>query len=444
MKIEEDASKLEVTITKPVRQPRCPTHCWVWILIFISSAPPVNAQGSSPGTGRDGRLWREALRIHRSAIVVDGHNDITTAMVDDDYDLEVPSHGKHHTDLARMKKGGLSAQFFSVYVSQKFATNGGAARRALEMIDGVNRAVERNRKDLSLATSVSEIRRAKRQGKIAALLGIEGGAAIENSLAALRGFYRLGARYMTLTHMHPTDWADSSTAPARHNGLTEFGKAVVAEMNRLGMMVDVSHVSDKTMSDVLDISTAPVIASHSSARELSFHPRNIPDDLLRRVATNGGVVMVNFFTAYIDPRVRQRYDQLQSQVDALRIKFKDDRERLREERKKLFASKLPPTPLTVLIEHIEHIAKVAGFDHVGLGSDFDGISSLPEGIQDVSQFPNITYELLVRGHCEKDIRKILGENLLRAFSEVEQVARAKGQTISGDGTRLRFDESMRD
>lgn len=431
----------------PFQRRNFSAQSWLmWILLLIGHAFCLAADSApaASGTGRDERVWREALRIHRSAIVVDGHNDITSAMVDDDYDLETPSVGQHHTDLARMKQGGLSAQFFSVYVSQKFVTNGYAARRALEMIDAVNRAVERNPNELVLAASVADIRRAKRQGKIAALLGIEGGAAIENSLPALRGFYRLGARYMTLTHMQCTDWADSSTAPTRHHGLTDFGKAVIAEMNRLGMMVDVSHVSDETMSDVLDVSTAPIIASHSSARAISDHVRNISDDLLRRITTNGGVVMVNFFTSYIDSRVRQVYDDLQPQVDALRKEFGNDRERFSEERKKLFAARLPFTPLSVLMQHIEHIGKVAGYDHVGLGSDFDGISSLPEGIRDVSQFPNITYELLRRGHREKEIRKILGENLLRVFAQVERVAQANAQTISGHAARLRFGENMRD
>lgn len=399
---------------------------------------------SSPAAPvRDERLWREAQRIQSKAIIVDGHNDITSMMVDEDYDLATPSVGKYHTDIARMKQGGMTAQFFSVYVDKRYVTEGGSARRAMDMIDVVYRAVERHPDDLMLATSVADIRRAKQQKRIAALMGIEGGHAIENSLAALRDFYRLGVRYMTLTHNNTNDWADSSRDEPRHNGLTDFGKEVVREMNRLGMFIDVSHVSDKTMSDVLDISSAPVIASHSSARALSNHPRNIPDDLLRRIAKNGGVVMVNFFPVFIDQKAydadRARETRLKPQVDALEARFKGDPARLADEAKKLLdANPLPPTPLSVLVDHIDHIAKVAGIDHVGLGSDFDGVPSLPEGLKDISQLPNITYELLRRGYKQEDIRKILGENLLRAFAEAERVAHEKGRTISGDGSQRRL------
>jgi membrane dipeptidase len=389
-------------------------------------------------------LWREAQRIQSKAIIVDGHNDITSAMVDEDYDLATPSAGKYHTDIARMKQGGMTAQFFSVYVDRKYVKEGGSARRALAMIDVVYRAAERHADDLVLATSVADIRRAKQQKRIAALMGVEGGHAIENSLAVLRDFYRLGVRYMTLTHNNTNDWADSSRDEPRHNGLTDFGKEVVREMNRLGMLIDVSHVSDKTMSDVLDISSAPVIASHSSARALSNHPRNIPDNLLRRIAKNGGVVMVNFYPVFIDQKAydadRARTERLKPQVDALKERFKDDPVRLEEETKKLEdANPLPPTPLSVLVDHIDHITKVAGIDHVGLGSDFDGVPSLPEGLKDISQLPNITYELLRRGYKEEDIRKILGENLLRAFAASERVARSSSRSISGDGSLRRIE-----
>ncbi|MDT4897720.1 MAG: rane dipeptidase [Acidobacteriota bacterium] len=422
-------------------------------LLLVANVPPQSAQTisglpkqtSAPTIAglRDERLWREALKIHRKAIVVDTHNDITTMMIDDGYDLGTSSIGKYHTDLPRMKEGGLTAEFFSVYVDKKFAKEGGSARRALDQIDLVYRAAERYPDKIMMATTVADIRRAKKEGKIAALMGIEGGHAIENSLMALRDFYRLGVRYMTLTHNNTNDWADSSRDEAKHNGLTDFGKEVVREMNRMGMLVDVSHVSDKTMSDVLDISTAPIIASHSSARALSNHPRNIPDDLLRRIAKNGGVVMVNFYPAFIDQKHldadRARDERLKPQLDALGERFKDDPKRLAEERQKLFdANPLPATPLSVLIDHIDHIAKVAGVDHVGIGSDFDGVPSLPEGMKDISQLPNITYELLRRGYNEKDIRKILGENLLRVFGEAERVARAASRNLSGEGSQLRL------
>jgi membrane dipeptidase len=398
----------------------------------------------SPSPARDERLLREALRLQRKAIVVDTHNDITSPMLDEDYDLATPSAGKYHTDIARMKAGGLSAEFFSIYVDKQYAVEGGSARRALDMIDMVYRAVERHPEDLLFSTSVADIRRAKREGRIAALMGIEGGHAIENSLMALRDFYRLGIRYMTLTHNNTNDWADSARDEARHNGLTPFGKEVVREMNRLGMLIDVSHVSDKTMSDVLDISTAPIIASHSSARALNNHPRNIPDDLLRRIATNGGVVMVNFYPGFIDRKYMEaataRDERLKPRLDALTAQFKNDPKRLDEETKKLEAiDPLPPSPpLSVLVDHIVHIARVAGIDHVGLGSDFDGVPSLPVGMKDVSELPNLTYELLRRGYSEKDIRKVLGENFLRVFAEAEKIAHGAGRTISGDGSLQRL------
>ena len=388
---------------------------------------------------RDERLWREAQRIHGKAIVVDGHNDITSMMVDDGYDLGTSSAGKYHTDLARMKQGGMTGQFFSVYVDAKYAREGGSARRAMDMIDHVYRAAERYPNDITMAYGVADVRRAKKQKKVAALMGIEGGHAIENSLMALRDFYRLGIRYMTLTHNNTNDWADACCDAARHNGLSDFGKEVVREMNRVGMFVDISHVSDKTMSDVLDVTRAPVIASHSSARALADRPRNVPDDLLRRIAKNGGVVMVNFYPAFIDQKVvdasKARAERLKPQLDALSEQFKNDPKRLAEERNKLFAANpLPATPLSVLIDHIDHIVKVAGIDHVGLGSDFDGVPSLPEGLEDISKLPNITYELLRRGYTEKDVLKVLGENLLRAFAEVERVAGSSGKTISGEGS----------
>ncbi|MDQ2974743.1 MAG: dipeptidase, partial [Acidobacteriota bacterium] len=345
-----------------------------------------------------------------------------------------------------MKQGGLTAEFFSLYVRPWYVTHGGAARRTLDMIDSVYRAVERHPNDLMLATSAADIRRAKKQNKIAALMGIEGGHAIENSLAALREFHRLGVRYITLTWNNTNDWADAARGEKKHHGLSDFGKDVVREMNRLGMLVDVSHVSDETMSDALDVSKAPIFASHSSARALSNVPRNIPDDLLRRIAKNGGVVQVNFYSVFVDaatvtPQNDERNRRLKAQQDALDEKYKNDPERLAEEGDKLDASSpLPPLPISKLIDHIDHIVKVAGIDHVGLGADFDGAVDMPEGAQDVSMLPNITYELLKRGYSEKDIRKILGENFLRVFAEAERVSRGMGKSISGEGSLRRIDK----
>jgi len=402
------------------------------------------SQSTSALPRRDEKLWKRALEIHRKAIVIDTHNDVTTPMTNDDYDLSGTPPIPYRTSIERMKQGGLSAEFFSLYVRPWYVAHGGAARRTLDMIDSVYRAVERHPNDLMLATTAGDIRRAKKQNKIAALMGIEGGHAIENSLATLREFHRLGVRYMTLTWNNTNDWADAGRGEKIHHGLSPFGEEVVREMNRLGMLVDVSHVSDETMSDALDVSKAPIIASHSSARALSDVPRNIPDDLLRRIAKNGGVVQVNFYSVFVDtktvtPQNDERNRLHKAQQDALDKKYKDDPERLAEEGDKLDASMpLPPLPISKLIDHIDHIVKVAGIDHVGLGPDFDGAVDFPEGAQDVSMYPNITYELLKRGYSERDIRKILGENLLRVFAEAERVSRGMSKSISGDGSLKRI------
>ena len=413
-------------------------------LFFTSTVVPTVAQT------RDERLWQRVLQIHRRAIVIDTHNDVTTPMTNDDFDLSGTPPTPYRTSIERMKKGGLTAEFFSLYVKPWYVEHGGSARRTLDMIDSVYRAVERHPRDLMIATTVADIRRAKRQGKIAALMGIEGGHAIEDSLATLREFHRLGVRYMTLTWNNTNNWADAGRGEKKHNGLSDFGKEVVREMNRLGMLVDVSHVSDETMSDALDVSKAPIIASHSSARALSNVPRNIPDDLLRRIAKNGGVVQVNFYSVFVDtatvsPQSAERDRRLKAEQDAIDEKYKDDPERRAEESDKLEAANpLPPLPISKLIDHIDHIVKVAGIDHVGIGADFDGANDMPEGAQDVSMLPNITYELLKRGYSERDIRKILGENLLRVMAQAERVARSSSRTISGDGSLHRINKMKQD
>ena len=437
-----------------MRPRRTVSNTLVWLPAFFcfTFAIPIGAQRTtrtpqrtaSTRSSRNEALWQKALAIHRRAIVIDTHNDITTSMTNDDYDLGGAPPVPYRTSLARMKQGGMTAEFFSLYIKPWYVTHGGAARRTLDMVDAVYRAVERHPNDLVFATTAADIRRAKTQNKIACLMGIEGGHAIENSLPTLREFYRLGVRYMTLTWNNTNDWADAARGEKKHNGLSEFGKDVVREMNRLGMLVDVSHVSDKTMSDALDVSKAPIFASHSSARALSNVPRNIPDDLLRRIAKNGGVVQVNFYSLFVDqktvaPQADERDARLKAQQDAIDEKYKDDPERRSEEGDKLEAANpLPPLPLSKLIDHIDHIVKVAGIDHVGLGADFDGANDFPEGARDVSMLPNITYELLKRGYSEQDIRKILGENFLRVFARAEQVARKMSRTISGGGSTKRI------
>ena len=415
--------------------------CLIAVLLLGLAGSFVTAQTPQP---RDERLWQRALAIHRRALVIDTHNDVTTPMTNDDYDLGGEPPTPYRTSIARMKQGGLTAEFFSLYVKPWYVTHGGAARRTLDMIDSVYRAVERHPRDLMIATSAADIRRAKRMNKIAALMGIEGGHAIEDSLPTLREFYRLGVRYMTLTWNNTNNWADAGRGEKKYGGLSGYGRDVVREMNRLGMLVDVSHVSDETMSDALDVSKAPIIASHSSARALSNVPRNIPDDLLRRIAKNGGVVQVNFYSVFVDektvaPQSEERDKHLKAQQDEINRKYANDPERLGEESDKLEAANpLPPLPISKLIDHIDHIVKVAGIDHVGLGADFDGANDMPEGARDVSMLPNITYELLKRGYTEQDIRKILGENFLRVFAEAERVARSMSKSISGDGSTKRI------
>jgi membrane dipeptidase len=412
------------------------SFCFVLLISAV-----VQAQTSEP---RDEKLWQRALQIHRRAIVIDTHNDVTTPMTNNYYDLSGPPPVPYRTNIERMKQGGLTAEFFSLYVRPWYVEHGGSTRRTLDMIDAVYRAVERHPRDLMIATSVADIRRAKRLGKIACLMGIEGGHAIEDSLPTLREFYRLGVRYMTLTWNNTNNWADAGRGEKKHNGLNEFGQEVVREMNRLGMLIDVSHVSDETMSDVLDISKAPIIASHSSARALSNVPRNIPDDLLKRIAANGGVVHVNFYSAFVDtttvtPQSEARDARLKAQQDAINEKYRNDPERRAEESDKLEqANPLSPLPISKLIDHFDHIAKVAGIDHVGIGADFDGANDMPEGAKDVSMLPNITYELLKRGYSERDIRKVLGENLLRAMAEAERVSRSMSRSISGNGSTRRL------
>ncbi len=409
--------------------------CLFCLIMLLTSV--VRAQDGPP---RDEKLWQRALQIHRRAIVIDTHNDVTTPMTNNFFDLGGTPPTPYRTNIERMKKGGLTAEFFSLYIRPWYVENGGSTRRTLDMIDAVYRAVERHPRDLMIATSVADIRRAKQQGKIACLMGIEGGHAIEDSLSTLREFYRLGVRYMTLTWNNTNNWADAGRGEKKYGGLNDFGREVVSEMNRLGMLVDVSHVSDETMSDALDVSKAPIIASHSSARAISNVPRNIPDDLLRRIAKNGGVVHINFYSGFVDtdtvaPQSRARDEKLKAQQDAIDAKYKDDPERRAEESDKLEqANPLPPLPLAKLMDHFEHVIKVAGIDHVGIGADFDGANDMPQGAEDVSMLPNITYELLKRGYSEQDIRKVLGGNLLRAMAEAERVARSMSKSISGDGS----------
>ncbi len=402
--------------------------------------------GQTMPQGADPKIWAQALKIHKKAVVIDGHNDIPSPMVDEDFDLATDSVGKFHkdgdpfhTDLNRFKRSGITGEFFSIYVSGSTLKTGGAMRRAMDLIDATNREVEKHPNALVSCTAANDIRRAKRQGKICALMGIEGGYVIENSLYALRNFYRLGIRYMTLTHNVSHDWADAHNDQPKNNGLSNFGKEVVREMNRLGMLVDISHVSAKTMSDVLDISTAPIIASHSNARAVANHTRNVSDDILKRVATNGGVIMINFYPSFLDDRTNreqnERSRRLKPQLDALAEKYKNNPEAYNQAERQLFAANPIYMPsYTRIVDHIDHIKNVAGIDYVGIGSDYDGIPFLPAGMNGMEDLPLVTYEMLRRGYSEQDIRKVLGENFLRAFAKAEQVARIESRKISGGGS----------
>ncbi len=392
----------------------------------------------------DPKMWAQAMKIHRKAIIVDGHNDIPSPLVDDDFDLATNSVGKFHndgdpfhTDLARFKASGITGEFFSIYVGGGRMQTHDSMRRAMDMIDATYREVERHPGALTMCTTAAEIRRAKKADKVCVLMGIEGGYAIENSLYALRNFYRLGIRYMTLTHNVSHDWADAHRGEVKNNGLSDFGKEVVREMNRLGMLVDISHVSVKVMNDVLDVTNAPLIASHSSARGVSDHTRNVPDEVLKRVAQNGGVIMINFYASFLDERTNkeenERAARLKPQIDALREQFKNDPLGFNAAERKLFnANPIYIADYKRIVDHIDHIKKVAGIDIVGIGSDFDGVPFLPAGMNGMEDLVLVTYEMLRRGYSETEIRKVLGENFLRAFARAEQVA-GKRQ-ISGQGS----------
>lgn len=380
------------------------------LLCSLLAFPAVFAQGQTPKPNPklnmdDAKLRERAMKLQRASFVVDTHNDITSPITDEGFDLGArDTSGKIQTDIPRMKEGGLNVEFFSIYVAAKYAKEGGSARRAMEMIDGVYEQVRRHPQSLEMASTVADIRRIRRSGKIAALMGIEGGHAIEDSLSALRLFHRLGIRYMTLTHTNTNNWADSAGGignppELRHGGLSDFGKEVIREMNRLGMMVDISHVGDETFQDVIETTEAPVIASHSSCRALTNVPRNMTDDMLRALAKNGGVIMINFYNGFINTEYAKPGDPVPTKS-------------------------AQTATMDMLMAHFEHAIKVAGIGHVGIGSDFDGVDGLlPPGMEDVSKLPTITYELLKRGHSEADVKKVLGENLLRVMTENERVAK---------------------
>jgi membrane dipeptidase len=371
----------------------------------------------------------KAKKLQSSSIVIDTHDDTTQRLLDAHFDITVP-HTDGNIDIPRMRDGGLTAIFFSIWINGKIL-GPEAVKLALDQIDAVRETVRKHPDQLLLATTADDIREAKKQHKIAALMGVEGGHMMGNDLAVLRTFAALGVRYMTLTHMQNTEWADSSTAKPEHNGLTEFGKEVVREMNRLGMVVDVSHVSDKTFYDALEASKAPVFASHSSCRALCNAARNMTDDMIRDLAKHGGVMQINYHVGFLSQEFRD-FENAHPEVE------KEISEEVKKRcgtdesctsvagdqivREMMMAGKLPKVDWTLVVEHIDHAVKVGGVDHVGLGSDFDG-AVMPIGMEDASRLPQITEALLKKGYSESDVRKILGENTLRVLSEVQHVSR---------------------
>jgi len=419
-----------------------------------NSAKPSASTAAKPSK-------RTPEQVHRSALVIDTHEDTPQRFVDEHFDLSDPLNGGQ-INLDAIHKGNLGASFFSIWVEPELF-KGHYARRTLELIDSVRTQAAKHPDQIKFSTSTADIEAAHREHKFAALMGIEGGHSIEDSLGLLRTYYDLGVRYMTLTWSNSNGWADSSgddkdtTVPHTKEGLSEFGKDVVYEMNRLGMMVDVSHVSDKTFFRTLIITRAPVIASHSSARALCDAPRNMTDDMLRAAANSGGpdskggVIMVNFYSAFLSQDYRNaqqaQRDEVKKAEQALKDKFKAEGKEVTysdiEKVDRQLADRIPRPPLSVLIDHIDHIAKVAGIDHVGLGSDFDGVSGqLPQGIDSAADLPKITAALMARGYSATDCEKILGGNLLRVFKEVEQVSKQLQAEEAQQANRPRITEKQ--
>jgi len=392
------------------------------VLFLAGNAVPAGSRQSIS-------ISQPARSLHFSSLVVDTHVDTTQRLFWEHFDLGTRS-STGQIDLPRMRAGGLGAVFFSIWMPGTL-TGPAAVERALDLIDAVREQVARHSNDLVLALTTEDVRRAHAAGKIAILMGLEGGHMIHNDLGVLRQFYALGVRYMTLTHTVNTDWADSSGDRPVHNGLTPFGRNVVREMNRLGMLVDISHVSDKTFWDALETSQAPLIASHSSCRALCAAPRNMSDDMIRALGQHGGVIQINFHVGFLSEAYRQAAQKIASEMreateraeaacgSDLACQIYADA-RVSEELTR--AGKLPPVSWETILDHIDHAVKVAGVDHVGLGSDMDG-AVMPVGMEDCTHLPQITAGLLRRGYSPEAIRKILGGNLLRVMEQAEQVAR---------------------
>ncbi len=393
-----------------------------------AATPAGQAPAASKPAARAESIEAKARRIQREAILIDTHIDTTGHLLRPGWrfaDLHGPTDG--HVDLPRMKEGGVTGAFFAVDGNDQ-VKGPAIVEDTLRQLDALRSLAEEMPDKVALCLTAADVRRAKAAGKIAMLMGVEGGHMINDSLATLRQYARLGARYMTLTHFVHTSWADSSGQPPEHNGLTDFGRAVVREMNRLGVVVDVSHVADKTFYDALDVSQAPLLASHSSCRSLASHVRNMTDDMITALAAKGGVIQINFHAPYLDDAYFEAQQKLQPEVDALRKELEakypgpDNARRRQAEIRAFQDARLPKVSWIRIVENIDHAVKLVGADHVGLGSDMDG-ATMPEGMEDCSHFPRITEELLRRGYREADVKKILGGNTLRVLEQVEAVAR---------------------
>ena len=417
-------------------------------LLLCSLAFAQSIENHSPASKQG--ISAKARQIHDSALIVDTHADTPQRFLDEEFDIgSTDPNDIGHISLDKARRGNLGAEFFSIWVDPQ-TNQGNYAKHSFDLIDSVYEQAAHHPDRMLMAFSTADIERAHREHKWAALMGIEGGHSIENDIRLLRDFHRLGVRYMTLSWSNTNEWADSSgdiddPKVQHHNGLTDFGKQVVLEMNRLGMMVDISHVSDKTFWDAIATTKAPVIASHSSARALVNAPRNMTDDMLKAVAKNGGVVDVNFYSGFDDENFRKANDAQAKDMAAAVQKFIDDQkaqgkpvdyiqvDRIERE----WMAKIPRPPLSSLIDQIDHIAKVAGVDHVGLGSDFDGVSgATPQGIDSAADLPNITQALLDRGYSASDIHKILGGNLMRVFRDVERMSHEMRAAATHDGNAV--------
>ncbi|MGD0438976.1 MAG: dipeptidase [Bryobacteraceae bacterium] len=374
-------------------------------------------------------ISERAHKLHFSSIVLDTHDDTTQRFFTKDFDLG-KQNPSGHVDIPRMREGGMNAIFFSIWIDGRI-TGPAAVQKALDQIDAVRENVKKYSKDMVLARTADDVRRAHAQGKIAALMGVEGGHMIGNDIRVLRIFADLGVRYMTLTHFYNDEWADSSTDKPAHNGLTDFGKDIVREMNRQGVLADISHVSDKTFYDALEVSKAPLIASHSSCRALCNHVRDMSDDMIKALAAKGGVIQINYEKSFIDQAYKDAYDKetggVAEHMSEVTKRCNNDeacisREMAALQQKLTAEGKLPHVSWERVIDHIDHAVKLVGADHVGLGSDFDG-ADMPDGLEDCSKLPKITEALLRKGYSDSDIRKILGENTLRVMEQAERVSR---------------------